>query len=279
MKKTISFILALVMLCLSLPATAATGDAEKMQSVLLLVKEKINIPDELSEFSGDIYKYDEKENYHFEWATSDYERSISVSADSQGRITSYYNNTFKTSTKKISAISKDELISYAQEFLKKTVPEAFASESDRLIYNEASYYASGNLRYYLEFQRKKDGVSVKDNYASITLCVVDEEIYVRNMNISFMYDAEFSAVDSELEDYVQKYMELFPTELVYQEEYKPLAKAGELKNAPQLIYRIKDNNIGYMDISTGEELVEDEYDNCYTKEFAVEDSAENLRGQ
>ena len=279
MKKTVSFILALVMLCLSLPATAAAGDAEKMQSVLLLVKEKINIPDELSEFSGDIYKYDEKENYHFEWATADYERSISVSADSQGRITSYYNNTFKTSTKKISAISKDELISYAQEFLKKTVPEAFASESDRLIYNEASYYASGNLRYYLEFQRKKDGVSVKDNYASITLCVVDEEIYVRNMNISFMYDAEFSAVDSELEDYVQKYMELFPAELVYQEEYKPLAKAGELKNAPQLIYRIKDNNIGYMDISTGEELVEDEYDNCYTKEFAVEDSAENLRGQ
>lgn len=279
MKKTISFILAMVMLCLSLPAMAASGDAEKMQSVLLLVKEKISIPDELSEFSGDILKNDEKENYHFEWATADYERSISVSADSQGRITSYYNNTFKTSDKKIPAISKAELISYAEEFLKKIVPEAFASENDRLFYDEASYYASGNMRYSVGFERKKDGILVKDNYANLTLCVVDEEIYVRNMDINFIYDAEFSAVDSELEDYIQKYMELFPAELVYQDEYKPLARVGELRNAPQLIYRIKDNNIGYMDISTGEELEEDAYDNCCTKEFAAEDSAADLRAQ
>ncbi len=276
MKKTISLILALVMLALSLPVLAAADDAAKMQEVLLLVKEKISVPEELSEFSGNVSEIREKMHYYFDWTTPDYEKSISVSADSKGRISSYYYTGLVTSDKRISAISKAEIISYAEEFLKKIVPEAFISEDDRLFYNEEGYYASGNLRYSLEFERKRGGVPVKNNYASLTLCIAEDKIYVRNMNVSFDYEAEFEEPATELINYAEKYIELFPTELVYQDEYNPLAKGNEPRNIPQLIYRIKDNHIGYMDIATGEELTESLDDDLYRKESATEDYAVNM---
>lgn len=276
MKKAISLVLALVMLALSLPASAAAGDAEKMQSALLSVKEKISVPEELSEFSGNVSERGGKTYYYFDWSTTDYEKSISASADSNGRITSYYDSTFNISDKRISGISKAELISYAEAFLEKTVPEAFISENDRLFYNEDGYYASGNLRYSLEFERRRYGVPVKNNYANLTLCISEDKIYVRNMNISFDYEAEFEEPVAELEDYAEKYTELFPAELVYRDEYNSLAKGNEPKNVPRLIYRIKDNKVGYMDIATGEELTESAADgllmNAYKSESSAEDS-------
>lgn len=276
MKKAISLVLALVMLALSLPVSAATDDAEKMQGVLVSVKEKISVPEELTEFSGNVSERDGKTYYYFDWSTPDYEKSVSASADSEGRIISYYDSTFNTSDKRISEISKAELISYAEAFLEKTVPEAFISENDRLFYNEDGYYASGKLRYSLEFERRRSGVPVKDNYANLTMCIAEDKIYVRNMNISFDYEAEFEEPSAELEDYAERYMELFPAELVYRDEYNSLAKGNEPKNVPQLIYRIKDNKTGYMDIATGEELTESPADdllrNSY-KESSAEDSS------
>ncbi len=276
MKKTMALMLALVMLLVSLPVFGAADDSAKMQEVLLLVKEKITVPEELSEFSGNVSDYNGKVSYYFSWTSPDYEKSMSVSCDDQGRITSYHQNTFKMSDKKLSGISKQELIAFAEEFLKMTVPEAFVSETDLLVYDEESYYASGNLTYNIGFMRQKDGIRVKDNYANVYLYVVDEEIQVRSMDIYFVYDAEFDEKREDVEDYQGKYQELFPVELIYRDEYQPLAKGNEPRFTPVLVYRIKDDNGGYMNSATGEIMTEDAFDEDYKRAPEAEDSTVNM---
>ncbi len=276
MKRIMSLLLSLVMLMGAMPVFAVKEDSENMQEVLLLVKEKITIPAELSEFSGNVSEYDGRVFYHFEWASEDYEKFMSVSSDGQGRITSYHRNTAKMSDKKLSKVSKEELVDFAEQFLKTTVPEAFLSETDCLVYNEDGYYASGNLRYQLGFERQKDGIPVKDNDASIQLCVVEDEIQVRSMNLNFAYDAEFESNKQDLEDYTTKYVQQFPAELIYRDEYQPLAKGKEAKAVPALIYRIKDDNVGYMDSSSGEVLTEDAFDDSYRKETDSENAVADM---
>lgn len=276
MKKMISVLLVMVMIFGALPVFGAKVDSEKMQEVLLLVKEKITVPTELSEFSGNVSEYNKKVSYHFSWTSPDYEKSMSVSCDQQGRITSYHRNTSKMSDKKLSGISKAELIAFAGTFLKTTVPEAFVSQTDLLVYDEESYHASGNLTYNIGFERQKDGIPVKDNYANVYLVVVDEEIQVRSMDIRFAYDAEFAEGREDVEDYQKRYQELFPTELIYRDEYKPLAKGNEPRFAPRLVYRIKDDDAGYMNSATGEIITEDAWDEDYKSAPEAEDSTVNM---
>ncbi len=276
MKRRIAMVLAVVLVLVSLPVFAAQEDSAKMQEVLLLLKEKITIPDELTEFVGNVSEYSQKVSYYFSWTSPDYEKSMSVSCDDQGRITSYHQNTFKMSDKKLSDISKAELIAFAEEFLKKTIPEAFISENDLLVYDEESYYPTGNLMYNIGFQRQKDGVRVKDNYANVYLSVVDERIQVRSMDVRFAYDAEFGESGEELADYQSRYQELYPVEMIYRDEYKPLAKGNEPRFTPVLVYRIKDDNAGYMNAVTGEVMTEDAFDEEYKGAPEAEDSVVNM---
>ena len=270
MKKVICFVMAFLMLLLPLTSFADAG-AEDMQSVLLIVKGKADIPQELSEFSSHIAQSGDKKSYSFEWTDKDYKKSISINCDDEGRINSYYNYSFEMSGKKLSKISKNEIISYAQAFLKKIVPEAFENENDCLIYDEKSYNARGNLRYTLTFNRVRNSIPVKDNNANVTLCIVDDKIYVRDMSVNFNYDAQFDD-GNEIENFEEKYTEAFPLELVYCDEYNYNAKKGESRAYPVLVYRIKDNNIGYISITTGEVIEEDTYNSVFREESAVMDS-------
>ena len=254
---------------------ADNSTSSDMQRVLLVVKSKVNVPNELSEFSGHVTTGKDSKTYTFDWSDKEYNKSMSVSCDGDGRITSYYNYTAEISDKKLSQVSKREIIDFAHSFLKQTLPEAFANDLDKLVYDESSYNARGNLRYSLEFKRYRDSVLVKDNSASITLCVADDKIHVRNMSVNFDYDAEFEKDTTLIDDYVQKYTEAFPVELIYCDEYNyDKVSVDEPRTKPVLIYRIKDGNAGYISMSTGEIITEDTVQELFREEnSAVMDSA------
>ncbi len=277
MKKTIALLLCAVLLLSTMPVFAAQEDSQKMQEVLLLVKGKIEVPETLSEFSGNVSEYNGKKTYRFEWSTPEYDEYLTVSCDDKGRIESYRTSWYGTTNKKITDVSKAEIISFAENFLRKTVPEAFVSDSDLLVYCADDYYASGNLNYSLGFERQKNGILVKDNYASVNLLVTEDgKIKVRNMNISFDYDRAFAEQAEDFAGYEAKYKELFPVEMIYRDTYNPVAKKNEPGKIPLLIYRIKDDNIGYMDSVTGEIVTEDPYDSTFFRnEIMAEDSAAN----
>ena len=258
MKRIVSLTLALVMLIIPMAVFADSVVSEDMQRVLLIVKSKASVPAELSEFSGHVTTGKDRKTYTFEWNDKEYNKSMSVSCDEQGRINSYYNYSVGNSEKKLSTVSKQEIIDFAHTFLKQTIPEAFENEEDKLIYDESTYNARGNLRYSLEFKRYRNHLMVKDNSASITLSITDDKIHVRNMSVNFEYDASFEEETQDIENFSEKYKEAFPLELIYCDEYnyeKTASGMPEVK--PMLIYRIKDGNAGYISMTSGEVIEED----------------------
>ena len=273
MKKVVSLLLALVMLLTSLCVSADTALSEEMEKALIRVKTLVDVPSELDEFSSFVTTNGDKKSYSFEWRNKDYSGSMFVSCDDEGRITSYYNYRGEESDKKMSKVSKQEIIDFASSFLRKAVPDAFVSDTDTLVYDEKSYNAMGNLSYALRFDRYRNSLPVKDNYANISLEIKDDEIYVCNMSVNFEYDAPFDGAGEIIENFTEKYKEKFPVEMVYCDEYSyNKMSADEPKRKSVLIYRIKDNNSGYISLKDGEIITEDSKYELYREENAVMDS-------
>ncbi|MBQ3022530.1 MAG: S-layer homology domain-containing protein [Clostridia bacterium] len=260
MKKIVAIVLVLLMLVPTAYAdTTASGELEK---VLVSVKSKIEIPTELNIFESHISEYREQVYYNFDWHSPDYEKSVSISADEEGHIRDYYVYTQKRTEKKLSGISKKEIISFAEEFLKKALPEMYADPTDVLVFDEKSYSAGSFLRYSLTYKRYKNDIFVKDNFVNVTVGITeDDALYISNMSSNIDYKTPFAERDEEITDYVQKYKEAFPGEMVYRNEYNPEWKEkGKMKYSGALIYRIKDGNAGFISLETGEIVTEDEND-------------------
>ena len=114
MKRIISIILILTML-MPFTAFADESTSTNLQSILVSVKSKIDIPEEFSEFESNVSSYGGRIQYYFDWHTPEYEKSMSVTADEDGNITSYGNYSEKVSDKRLTGISKSEIIAYADK--------------------------------------------------------------------------------------------------------------------------------------------------------------------
>ena len=274
MKKLMAFLLVVL---LSVPAVYADkGAAQETEKVLFAVKSKIQIPSELTEFESEIQNYNNRNTYNFMWYDKAYEKSVSVIADTEGRILNYNNYTSQFSKKKLTDISKTEIISFADSFLKKSLPEMYKDSSDVLILNEKSYRAgSGVLRYSFTYDRHKNSFPVKDNRVSVSVFVNEEgSLEIRNMDAYIDYGAVFTASEGEIPDLTQRYKEAFPVELIYINEYNPDRKTkGEQRQIPVLIYRNKDGICGYIDVKSGEITEEDKSENGVFREEAAADSS------
>lgn len=269
MKKIISILLIFTMLTIP-TAFADEGTSSDLQSVLIAVKSKIAVSEELSEFESNVSSYGGKTNYNFDWHTPDYEKSLSITADEKGNITNYSNHSEKVSEKKLSGISKSEITAYADSFIAKALPDVYKN----LVLDADSYSANGSSRYSFTYKKYVNDVTVKDNFVNITVCISeDDRLYVRNMSANIDYKTPFSENTGELDGYLQKYKEAFPLELVYQSEYNhDWKEKGEPMENPVLIYRVKDNFAGFISAETGEVVSEDKTDETFRSE-SMNDSA------
>ena len=261
MKKCLCILIIVAILVPNILVSADTAASKQVEDILVLVKEKVRIPKELTEFSSYTSSRNEKGTFTFLWQDKDGKAHIEITADDKGRIFDYYafDSTLKTD-KKITVLSKQDIIDFAEKFLRETVPEAFADTNDCLAFDENSWNVS-NLNYNLTYKRMKNGIEVKDNYASIRIAVYDDVAYVRNMNLNIKFDAEFVDDFDEEFDYIEKYKEKFPIELIYKSDYRPL-KDGEEDKAV-LVYRYKNNDAGYILASDGEIAKEDTFDEIF----------------
>ncbi len=271
MKKVIALILSLLFI---MPSALAGKDfSNQMSAVLLKVKEKIQIPSELTEFESNISDYKGKITYNFDWHDEKYEKSINVSADEKGRILNYNNHTLKLSDKKLTDTSKKEIISFADTFLEKILPDMYTDASDKLVLDEKSYRAGGSLRYYFTYNRCKNLIPVNNNAVNVSVAIDENgQPMMRSMSANIDYEASFVQKNGEADALTEKYKEAFPMELVYKNEYNPDWKAkGEPRMLPVLIYRNKDNTAGYISVESGEIVEEDKENNLFRDESA-EDS-------
>lgn len=138
MKKTLSLLTAAALTAASFSVCAyAEGyDSKELEAELALVKSRIDIPEELSEFRYSVGTYGISDRYNFVWSTPsdamEY-RSISCTAVG-GVITSYYDTSVNGYSDEytLAELSGDELYSSAKSGLKALDPTVYSSiEIDR----------------------------------------------------------------------------------------------------------------------------------------------------
>ena len=258
MKKFISMLLVFVMVVCCMGVFADGSSAQEMEKVLVAVKSKIDVSAELTEFNPYSSEYNGKVSYNFNWTDEKNTQNLDISCDSEGRINSYYYyHDAMRNSQKIASLTKSEIINFADNFIKEAMPEAFDAD-DVLVFDEQSWDVTNNSNYSLTYKRTKNGIEVKDNYAYVMVVVFDDLPYIRRMSVSYNYDADFDHPAQEIENYTDVYMETFPIELIYRDTHAYRTKgADDKKNETALVYRHKDNKMGYILVSDGKVVTED----------------------
>ncbi len=249
MKRCLIVMLCIIM-CSSL-VLADTGTSKDMENALLAVKQKVDVPSDLTSFYPASRDEQGRTSYSFVWQNEDGTKSLEITSDAQGRIQRYYffDNSLK-STKKLTKLSKDDILGFAGEFIQKTIPETL-KKSDTLVYEKDSWTVE-NLSYTLAYKRMREGIEVKNNGLTLRIGVCDDIAYVKSMNLTYDYDCEFEDSTIELESFEKAYRSVFPEELIYKDEYSAKGDRSTV-----LVYRFKDSEAGYILASTGEKAVED----------------------
>ena len=182
MKKFFALVLSIFMLIgNSVVFAEDTTSSEKLEKIILSVKEKIDIPEEYTEFDYSFNSSEDKNLYYLNWTKESNEsnndkQEITVSIDEDGNIFSYSffdmkNNENDFSKKK----SKQECLKVAEDFLKKVLPNNY---SEFKLFN-----SNGNENFV--FKQFKNDVPVRFNQI---------EIYVDPVNLNVI-TYEFSNAD------------------------------------------------------------------------------------
>lgn len=172
MRKAVALFTILALL-LALPAAtfAAEDKADNLESVILKVREKINIPEEYNEFSSNMRTDEDGTiNWNLQWS---YEQGseywnrgyIYVDVTDAGFIKSYskYGGDSKYSEYvKIPSISKENADEIVKDFISKTCPEIEAE----LDWQEPTVHSGA---YSYTFPRKVNGITMPSNRASFNV--------------------------------------------------------------------------------------------------------------
>lgn len=254
MKKIISLIAAAAIAVSCIPVFAANAD--NMQEVLLSVKQRVDIPEEYTEFESSTTHSDYNTQYHFEWHTEDYEKSMYVSCYDDGMITSYGSyDGYREREPHISKMSADEAKQIAEDFVQTINPnypyEVVVQDNDNAsIYNTHRYFAIGIYA---------NGVYIENESGSVT--VDTEKGSVTDFNI--WYEPDTKEYFTDLEQFIpagdakQAYIAAFPMELVYRSYYD-----DDNKEIFYPVYTTTDGYNEYINGVTGEKEAVDFYRNA-----------------
>ncbi|MBQ6530066.1 MAG: hypothetical protein IJI39_03970, partial [Clostridia bacterium] len=253
MKKLISIISAIA-ICMSFTtAFADSKDAAKMQPVLESVKSRIEVPEELSKFESNSETSGFNTEFHFDWHTENYEKSMSISCYDDGTITSYskYDGHYETEPK-MSKMSTAEAKELAEDFVRKINPD-YPYEVVVQDNNSASLY---NSHRYFVIDIYANGVHIENEYGNVTVDTDKGE--VTDFNIWYVPNTKeyFTGLEQFIseEDAKQAYMNNFPMKLVYRSYYDE-----DNKEIFYPVYVTTDNYGEYINGVTGEKETIDFY--------------------
>lgn len=231
-------------------------DSQAMEKALLNVKSRIDIPAELTEFSGSASDYGYSAAYTFTWRDKESKYRLSVHADKEGRILDcYYSSPDRIYNNEpvLTKVPHDNAVSLAEEVLKKAVPEAFFDPSDYLELDSIYFEEDSDSGFSVNFKRIKNGTEVQNNSAYVNADYKDGALTIWTMNLNYDYDASFEDPAVEITEPESAYRDLFPEEMVYSKRYRYLPRNTEDREKIHLIYRMKNN--GYISAYTGEEII------------------------
>lgn len=273
MKKTLSTLLAASMILASCTSVFAQNS---MEQSLLLVKERVNIPANFTEFETSTNDYNEKATYYFQWSDEKKENHISVQADTQGHILNYYEYSSKWYNdddrfKIDNNFDITEIERMAETEMKRLVPELFTSENDKLVMTPYSGNLSIRSRsnYSINFQRQYNGIDVKDNTASISFMNTKDGFKLESAYISWDYDTTFIAAENTLDTQAASkiFAEKFPMKLSYRKDYHKKYYLEYVADGAH-----------YIDAQTAQEVVEDNHNDMIAFSSAAKEQMADAGG-
>ena len=165
---------------------------DKMTEVLLVVKGKLDIEEEFTEFDYDYNEYSGNGTYYFYWRTEDDSENISVRADATGRVLYYSRYNYNSSEENEGMIPTyigEELIPKAEEWLYRVEP----SLKGKLDLKRCSYQTY-NKRYLFNYARIENGINMYDNSVSIGMDAFSGKVLSYSINWDF--EVSIPKVDS-----------------------------------------------------------------------------------
>lgn len=240
MKKTIAKTAALVMaamlagttlvpMTISAYNTSSTTSDESqvaMKEALTIVKKRVTIPEELSEFDYTSYENRSTRTFRFTWTTpenSSVYRCIEVIITG-GIITDYYDSkeeSHRTNGPELAKLSDEQLLKKAKAYIKQLNP----SIADKVKLDITSLSLFSN-RVRIAFKRYENGILVDGNNGTV---IIDKNTgALKSFNVSWWENAEFAnptgaKTEKDIQEAYKSLCKLTPyykiyTEYLYDEE-------------------------------------------------------------
>lgn len=255
------------------PAVNNEAVAADLESVLLGVKSRIEVPEELTEFT---YDYESNASYiplwSFMWRDKEYNNSLSISCDNEGNIISYRLREQKEKNA-VPKFLKDELQGTAEEFIAKVMPDVVGHiKFQKAIFNGVY---SGSYTY--QFMRIENGILMPDNAVRVTVDYETGKVTALSADWEYhitILDSEVKVSKEEAQDKIGEKVEM---KLTYRNKMEEVD--GKKVTKAFLVYQ-PDKSYMAVDAKTGEVYDSvNEYisvNGAVTEESMMADSANKL---
>ena len=266
MKKALSVLLAVTLFFTLVPWTVFASASDDLENAILTAKSKIEIPEEYSEFSSNIYTDYGEISYSLRWTTKAEEYSqnkqISINVNSHGDITSYDCSDYTTYSNKLQfpKFTDEEFKNTAKQWLFYVNPSWEKSLPDDAITVEGIKSVSSSSVPVI-FKRMENGLPFCNDYATILINTQTKEI------ISFYSTWTYATTIPDPMDAINEidaekiYHEKSPMELSYQ----------NIDNHGVLVYTPSNHGV-VIDARTGEEFDFFRYGQSSNLKYAATDS-------
>lgn len=194
-----------------------------IQQAVVLVKSRISVPEECTQFDSSSTRYESGTEYILRWETpSSYAGNriiCSAEINSKGDITHYNKRVSYTDSydygKHFSLIGQEEAVNTAKEWLFKANPAWQGDFPD-----DAVTYNDNNLSddcVYVEFKRIKNGLSFCDDYVGMALDKNTGEVLRMNSSYTYAEEDKIPSPDTAVstDAITEKFFEASPMELKY----------------------------------------------------------------
>ena len=218
------------------------------EEITAKVKSRIEMPEDYTEFTMDYSTgSDGSTIYHLSWEPVENinHSDISVSADAEGRILSYYRYTrYDDSSEAMVSDSRDSVIAQMTETIQTMLPECF-TEGDTYTLDASTFNMDGSGT--AAYIRYKDGIKVWGNEINIRFVKNDGKYILTELDSSHDYNAQFGE-NTDGENIAERYRELAAGKLQYNLVYDYDYESGSTRNNGCAVhgsrYR-RGNNRGY----------------------------------
>lgn len=228
---------------------------KSLDQIIKLVRTKLKIPAEYTEFSSNVSRYGKTTSWSLQWTSRDKETSrnggsLQVGVDEKGNITSYTHFKYNRNSeyrKRLPAISREQALEAAKKFIYYISPEMV----DQIALEEGGYEQEIDYQgsYRFTFYRKYKGIPFYEN--SLSLTVSGDSGEVTNYLRTWMEDVQFPEADKilNLEDAKKAFQNKIGIALKYRRTY------GDEKVKTYLEYSPVSADQGFsIDAITGEKV-------------------------